>query len=193
MPLSNTIACFDAKAERNTPHRTPGKRSVFLPSASGRLAVTWSIRGVYYGFVSQDDLINRSPRTVSTCGVTTPRSPAPRTPPAAGMRCFRAPGIRNATTFLSAQDLCSSNAPIWAATRPAPRCWHPARWQRVHGHKHIPERRRVARCRGGRAVAGQARRPAGYYRMSTTNVTGKGSRTLINSNTFTASRRRVCC
>lgn len=27
----------------------------------------------------------------------------------------------------------------------------------------------------------------GYYRMSTTNVTGTGSRTLINSNTFTAS------
>jgi len=27
----------------------------------------------------------------------------------------------------------------------------------------------------------------GYYRLSTTNVTGTGSRTLINSNTFTAS------
>ena len=140
------------------------------------------------GFNSQDDLITQ----ITANGKYTRRDNSKITSPAhtAGgwHALFGGAGFPNATTYPSAQDLvfqsCSElGGDAASATLLGIQ----------HGGNVASATKHVVNIGCNLVAAAGAPWQAklvdlqGYYRLSTTNVTGTGSRTLINSNTFTAS------
>ena len=140
------------------------------------------------GFTSQDDLINQ----ITVNGKYLRRDNAKITSPvhtAGGWHFLPgANGYPNASTFPSAQDLvfqsCSElGGDAASATLLGIQ----------HGGNVLPATKHILNV--GASIIAAAGAPwqlklvdlQGYYRMATTNVTGTGSRVLINSNTFTAS------
>lgn len=140
------------------------------------------------GFTSQDDLTNQ----ISVNGKYLRRDHSKLTAPvhtAGGWHSlFGLGGFPNATTYPSAQDLvfqsCSELGGDAASA---------ALLGIQHGGNVAPATKHILTVGG--MVAAAAGSPwvaklvdlQGYYRFATTNVTGTGARTLINSNTFTAS------
>jgi len=97
-------------------------------------------------------------------------------------------GYPNATTFPSTQDLV-----FQACTETGGDAASATILGLQHGGVVAPDTKHIINV--GASIVAAAGAPwqaklvdiQGYYRMATTNVTGTGSRTLINSNTFTAS------
>src|SRR5574343_1783513 len=140
------------------------------------------------GFNSQADLIQKltagNYRRVDNSKITSPAHTA-----GGWHALFGAAGYPNATTFPSAQDLvfqsCTETGGDAAAA---------TRLGRQHGGrpggtatKHLPSLGANLVAAAGAPWQAKLVDLQGYYRMATTNVTGTGSRTRINSNTFTAS------
>jgi len=141
------------------------------------------------GFTSQDDLINQL--SVNGKRLRRDSSKLIATGHTAGGWHLLAPlgGYPNATTFPSAQDLV-----FQACTETGGDAASATILGMQHGGnpggtatKHL-----IAMAANAVAAAGAPWQLKlvdlqGYYRLATTNVTGTGSRTMINSNTFTAS------
>ncbi len=140
------------------------------------------------GYTSQDDAINQ----ITTNGKYLRREQSKITSPvhtAGGWHSMAGlAGYPNATTYPSAQDLvfqtCSELGGDAASA---------SLFGVQHGGNVSPATKHILSVGGLLVAAAGAPWQAklvdlqGYYRMATTNVTGTGSRTLINSNTFTAS------
>jgi hypothetical protein len=141
------------------------------------------------GYTSQDDLINQ----ITTNGKYLRRDNAKITSPAhtAGgwHALFGGAGYPNASTYPSAQDLVFQSCSELGGDAASATLLGLQHGGDPGGSatKHI--------LNLGANIVAAAGAPwqlklvdlQGYYRMATTNVTGTGSRTLINSNTFTAS------
>lgn len=140
------------------------------------------------GFSSQDDLINQ----ITTNGKYLRRDNSKITSPAhtAGgwHALFGGAGFPNASTFPSAQDLvfqsCSELGGD-AASATLLGIQHGGNVESAT--KHILNIGASLVAAAGAPWQAKLVDLQGYYRLATTNVTGTGSRTLINSNTFTAS------
>jgi hypothetical protein len=140
------------------------------------------------GWGSQDALIN----DITTNGKYTRRDNAKITSPAhtAGgwHALYGGAGYPNASTFPSAQDLvfqsCSELGGD-AASATILGIQHGGNVESAT--KHILSIGASLVAAAGAPWQAKLVDLQGYYRMATTNVTGTGSRTLINSNTFTAS------
>ena len=139
------------------------------------------------GFNSQDDLIAEITsgkylrRDIAK--LTTPVHTAGGWHSTAGLA-----GNPNATTYPSAQDLVFQSCSELGGDAASASLFGIA-----HGGNVTPDTKHVLNVGAMMVAAAGAPWQAklvdlqGYYRMATTNVTGTGSRTLINSNTFTAS------
>jgi hypothetical protein len=140
------------------------------------------------GFTSQDDLINQ----ITVNGKYLRRDNAKLTQivhTAGGWhQLFTAAGYPNASTFPSAQDLVYQ-----ACTETGGDAISATILGLQHNGNVGPATKHILNV--GANIVAAAGAPwqlklvdlQGYYRMATTNVTGTGSRVLINSNTFTAS------
>lgn len=139
------------------------------------------------GFVSQDDLINQ----ISVNGKYTRRDNAKITSPAhtaGGWHSLAGyAGSPNASTYPSAADLvwqnCSETAGDGVTVLGIPHGGDPG----GSATKHIINVGASLVAAAGAPWQAKLVDLQGYYRLSTTNVTGVTSRALINSNTFTAS------
>lgn len=140
------------------------------------------------GFSSHDDLINQ----ITTNGKYLRRDASKITSPAhtAGgwHLLFGGAGYPNASTYPSAQDLV-----FQACTETGGDAVSATILGMQHGGDVLTATKHVLNV--GANLVAAAGAPwqlklvdlQGYYRLATTNVTGTGSRSLINSNTFTAS------
>ena len=140
------------------------------------------------GFVSQDDLINQ----ITTNGKYLRRDNAKITSPAhtAGgwHALFGGAGYPNASTYPSAQDLVFQQCTELGGDAASATLLGIQHGGNVStATKHILSVGASLVAAAGAPWQAKIVDLLGYYRMSTTNVTGTGSRTLINSNTFTAS------
>lgn len=139
------------------------------------------------GFSSQDDLINQI-----TNGKYLRRDNSKITSPAytAGgwHALFGGAGYPNASTFPSAQDLVfQSTSELGGDAASATLLGIQHGGNVASATKHILNIGCNLVAAAGAPWQAKLVDLQGYYRMATTNVTGTGSRTLINSNTFTAS------
>lgn len=140
------------------------------------------------GFSSQDDLINQ----ITTNGKYTRRDMSKITSPAhtAGgwHALFGGAGYPNASTYPSAQDLVfQSTSELGGDAASATLLGIQHGGNVASATKHILNIGCNLVAAAGAPWQAKLVDLQGYYRMATTNVTGTGSRTLINSNTFTAS------
>ncbi len=140
------------------------------------------------GFSSQDDLINQ----ITTNGKYLRRDNSKITSPAhtAGgwHALFGGAGYPNASTFPSAQDLVfQSTSELGGDAASATLLGIQHGGNVASATKHILNIGCNLVAAAGAPWQAKLVDLQGYYRMATTNVTGTGSRTLINSNTFTAS------
>jgi hypothetical protein len=140
------------------------------------------------GFTSQDDIINQITvngkyRRVDNFKTTAPVHTAGGWHLLSGLA-----GSPNATTFPSAQDLVYQTCTDLGGDAASA-----SLFGIQHGGNVSTATKHILNVGASMVAAAGAPWQAklvdiqGYYRMSTTNVTGTGSRTLINSNTFTAS------
>jgi len=140
------------------------------------------------GFSSQDDLINQ----ITTNGKYLRRDNAKITSPvhtAGGWHSlFGGNGYPNASTYPSAQDLVfQSCSELGGDSASATLLGIQHGGNVASATKHILNIGASMVAAAGAPWQAKLVDLQGYYRLSTTNVTGTGSRTLINSNTFTAS------
>jgi hypothetical protein len=139
------------------------------------------------GFTSQDDLINQITNNGKYLRRETNKSTGVATVTSGWNLSVGLGGFPNAGTFPATQDLvfstCTETAGDGTTVIGIQHGGNPG----GSATKHI--------INAGVQIVAAAGAPwqmklvdiQGYYRMATTNVTGTGSRTLINSNTFTAS------
>jgi len=140
------------------------------------------------GFNSQDDLINQ----ITTNGKYTRRDNSKIISPAhtAGgwHALFSAAGHPNASTFPSAQDLVFQSCSELGGDAASATLLGVQHGGNVStATKHILNIGCNLVAAAGAPWQAKLVDLQGYYRLATTNVTGTASRTLINSNTFTAS------
>lgn len=140
------------------------------------------------GFTSQDDLINQ----ISVNGKYTRRDNSKITSPAhtAGgwHALFGGAGYPNASTFPSAQDLVFQSCSELGGDAASATLLGIQHGGNVSSAtKHILNIGCNLVAAAGAPWQAKLVDLQGYYRLATTNVTGTTTRTLINSNTFTAS------
>jgi hypothetical protein len=140
------------------------------------------------GYTSQDDLINQ----ITTNGKYTRRDNAKITSPAhtAGgwHALFGGAGYPNASTYPSAQDLVFQSCSELGGDAASATLLGIQHGGNVStATKHILSVGASLVAAAGAPWQAKLVDLQGYFRMATTNVTGTGSRTLISSNTFTAS------
>lgn len=141
------------------------------------------------GFTSQDDMINQ----ITVNGKYLRRDNSKITSPvhtAGGWHCLAGlNGFPNATTYPSAQDLVFQTLTEQGGDSASASLLGINHGGNPGGSatKHIASVGAMLVAAAGAPWQAKLVDLQAYYRMSTTNVTGTGSRTLINSNTFTAS------
>lgn len=140
------------------------------------------------GFNSQDDLIQKltagNYRRVDNSKITSPAHTA-----GGWHALFGAAGYPNATTFPSAQDLVFQSCTETGGDAASATILGIQHGGNPGGTatKHLLSLGANLVAAAGAPWQAKLVDLQGYYRMATTNVTGTGSRTCINSNTFTAS------
>lgn len=141
------------------------------------------------GFTSQDDLINQLSSNGKYLRVDNAKITSP-VHTAGGWHCLAGlNGYPNATTYPSAQDLVFQSCSELGGDSASASLFGIRNGGLPGGTatKHILSVGAMLVAAAGAPWQAKLVDIQAYYRMSTTNVTGTGSRTLINSNTFTAS------